>query len=538
VLNIETITDLDTAKQIAILLQKENDRIHKRLEEQTRELARLKGQDGDRQLELEIQRLQSQMSKLQKMLFGASSEKRRGEDSSEGRDEVKKERQTGHGPKEQPELPRITEVHDVAEEERVCHLCGGLLEEWAGQEDETEEVSVVERVFFIKVHKQKKYRCKCGGCIKTAKKPPRLIEGGRYSTEFAVEVAVEKYLDHMPLERQVRKMKREGLLVSSQTLWDQIWALSKVLRPTYDALLPYIFTFPVICADETNWYLLNKGGRKKWYIWGASCPYGVYYRLDSSRGGKVAEELLGDQDRIGELLVACAEEVCGLRAGLSAGEQGSDRHDTRAVQGGIPSAGPVEASRGRAGGSVRAVVQASPRGIEADNRVDKRVGDEAIVAAGEHVASCDRIFARPLERSDEVFGGPAGSIGHESNRERISGSGSGKEEPLRLQIRARHRSGRHFLQPHRERQALWSESRGIHPRGGQVRARKSRFRASSARFSLKSRLQSGLPTTRPPTGRGVTIIHINEIPCFSVRITHNRYFTPIYMPTCIARRLY
>jgi transposase len=168
VLNIETISDLDTAKQIAILLQKENDRIHKRLEEQTRELARLKGQDGDRQLELEIQKLQSQMSKLQKMLFAASSEKRKGEDSSEGRDEVKKERQSGHGPKEQPELPRITEVHDVAEEERVCHLCGGLLEEWAGQEDETEEVSVVERVFFIKVHKQKKYRCKCGGCFMTA----------------------------------------------------------------------------------------------------------------------------------------------------------------------------------------------------------------------------------------------------------------------------------------------------------------------------------------------------------------------------------
>ena len=292
-LNIENISDARHLKQIALLLQGENDRLHKRLDELTRELAKLKGQDGDKQLSLEIQKLQSQMSKLQKMMFGASSEKRKGDGDSDTDKKDEKKKQTGHGPKEQPELPHVSETHGLDEEERVCDLCGGILEEWEGQDEESEEISVVERVFVIKEHKQKKYRCKCGGCIKTGKKPPRMVEGGRYSTEFAVEVAVEKYLDHMPLERQVRKMKREGLRVSSQTLWDQIWALSQVLRPAYDALLPYIFSFSVICADESIWYMLKKGGRKKWYIWGTSCPFAVYYRLDPSRGGKVAEELLG-----------------------------------------------------------------------------------------------------------------------------------------------------------------------------------------------------------------------------------------------------
>lgn len=75
-----------------------------------------------------------------------------------------------------------------------------------GQDEESEEITVVEGVFVLNVHKPKKYRCKCGGCIKTAKKPPRLIEGGRYSTEFAFEVATDKYLEHLPLERQVRKI--------------------------------------------------------------------------------------------------------------------------------------------------------------------------------------------------------------------------------------------------------------------------------------------------------------------------------------------
>jgi transposase len=293
VLRIETISDLDTAKQVALLLQGENDRLHKRLDDLVRENAKLKGQDGERQLELEIQRLQAQMSKLQKMVFGASSERRKGDGGGETGEKERQPR-TGHGPTEQPELPRVEQVHELAADELVCELCGGVLEEWEGQEETSEEISVVQRVFYVATHKQKKYRCKCGGRIKVAEKPPRLIDGGRYSPEFAVEVAVDKYADHLPLERQVRKMRREGLRVTSQTLWDQLWALAAALRPAYDKLLPYILTFRVICADESVWYLLEKGGRKRWYIWGAACPFAVHYRLDPSREGQVAEELLGD----------------------------------------------------------------------------------------------------------------------------------------------------------------------------------------------------------------------------------------------------
>jgi hypothetical protein len=79
-------------------------------------------------------------------------------------------------------------------------------------------VTVVERHFVLVRHRRQKYRCKCNSAIVTAPMPPRLIPGGRYSVEFAIDVAVAKYLDHMPLERQVRVMQREGLKIDSQTL--------------------------------------------------------------------------------------------------------------------------------------------------------------------------------------------------------------------------------------------------------------------------------------------------------------------------------
>jgi transposase len=288
VLKIENISDPSQLKQIAILLQKENDRMHARLAEMTKELAKLKGQDGNRQLELEIENLQSQMSKLQRQLFAPSSERR----PSQKKEEKEKEPQTGHGPREQLHLKAIEHTYELDEKEKNCELCGGSLEEWEGQEEATEEITVVKRSFYIKKNKQKKYRCKCGGCIKTAPKPPALVKGGRYTAEFALEVAEEKYFNHMPLERQVKKMIREGLIIDSQTLWDQLWHLSRLLLPTYEAMRQYVFSFPIIGADESRWYYIKKGKRKTWYIWGAACPFGVYYELDPSRSKETAKRFL------------------------------------------------------------------------------------------------------------------------------------------------------------------------------------------------------------------------------------------------------
>lgn len=119
---------------------------------------------------------------------------------------------------------------------RVCIMCKGSLEEMGEQADESEEIDVIAREFVIRKHVRQKCRCKCGECIETAPAPRRLVPGGRYSLAFAIAVAVSKYVDHLPLERQVKIMRREGLVVDSQTLYDQIEALARVLWPAYDRL--------------------------------------------------------------------------------------------------------------------------------------------------------------------------------------------------------------------------------------------------------------------------------------------------------------
>jgi transposase len=167
-----------------------------------------------------------------------------------------------------------------------------------GQYEEAEEIDVVERAFRLVRHKRQKYTCRCGACIDTALGPPKLIPSGRYSVDFAVAVAIAKYGDHLPLARQVRQMARRGLGTDTQTLWDQLHALSRHLVPTAEALHALVLASPVVAADETRWPLLGTPGASKWHAWSVTCPEAISYRILSSRSTAAAREVLGNYQGI------------------------------------------------------------------------------------------------------------------------------------------------------------------------------------------------------------------------------------------------
>ena len=287
--------DPEIIRQAALLLEAENHRLNQKILQLTRELLALQGADPT-QLQLKLQVLEEQLAATRRKLFGASSERREGE---EPRTEPAKDKspRTGHGPHPQPQLPIVEVKHELDEADRVCPSCGGQLTEWGGQFEESEEIDVLERQFVLRRHKRQKYRCGCQACVETAPPPKKLFEGARYSIDFAIDVAIAKYLDHMPLERQVRVMLREGLVVESQTLWDQLDALARHLLLAHQALHRYVLLQPVIGGDETRWRLLGKdgsdGGPANWQVWSITAPNAVSYRIEDSRSTKAAERVLG-----------------------------------------------------------------------------------------------------------------------------------------------------------------------------------------------------------------------------------------------------
>ena len=215
-LRLDTIRDADMLRQVAVLLERENEKLQAKVQALTHELARLRGHDASA-AERQLAFLKELLAQRERALFGPSSEQRpRPAESTPPTAAPRR----GHGPKAQPELPRVEMLHVLDPADQTCPQCGGTLRPMAGQTEDAEEITVVERRFVLVTHKRQKYRCACNGCVDTAPGPLRLAS--------------------------------------------QIEALARVLQPTYEALRRQVLAAPVIGADETWWRFMRGHESKLW----------------------------------------------------------------------------------------------------------------------------------------------------------------------------------------------------------------------------------------------------------------------------------
>lgn len=287
-MNLERIDDLETAKQVIKLAMQENERLAKRIAELMAEIAELRGKPVPEQLVIELASKQEQLQALQRKVFGESSERR-----PKAKPPAEREAQRGHGPNEQPDIEHIERIALLPEAHRVCECCGEPLHELPGLTEDSQFISVERPLYFVVKYKRQKYSCKNECTIVTAPNAAKVYDGGNYSIQFGASVAIDKYLDHQPLERQARAMKRAGLRTDSQTLWDQLDGLAVRLQGTYEALRAHVLEADVIGADETWWRLMGKKNSKsRWWAWGITREDACWYEIRDSRSAEAAAQVL------------------------------------------------------------------------------------------------------------------------------------------------------------------------------------------------------------------------------------------------------
>lgn len=293
---LDQIEDPDLLRKHAKLAALERDYFRKQAQKLAQELAALKAEKSPEQLEFELMRQGEQLAKLRHKVFGDSSERR--PSAHPPALPTKKKPKTGHGPTPQHGLPKREVHHRLADDQRTCPVCNGTLEEMGEVTADADEITVQRRQFEVLQHKRHKYRCRCNGVVKTAPGPLRLIPGGRYSIDFAVALEIDKRLNHMPLDRQRRQMAREGLEITTQTMWDQEEALATLLEPSYIKLLAYILGDDIIGADETHWRLMEPGSSKKWWVWCLTTHDAAWYMLEPSRSAETIGSVLDEYEGV------------------------------------------------------------------------------------------------------------------------------------------------------------------------------------------------------------------------------------------------
>ncbi len=333
-MDLEREKDVEQLRRIARTQKVQIEQLVETLRVKCRELSSLKGDDQELQRTLELLTARTQQALAEQGPTDAeqAGQSGDGDDGQRGR-ERKPRSEFGNTP--QPKLEREQQVFELDEADQVCPQCGGGLQAMDGVFEESEMVDVVEVSYKVVEVKQQKYRCRCGGCVETALGPRRATAGSRYSLGFALQVMVRKYLDHLPLERQVRILKRFGLDVTSQTLWQLLDALEKKLRRTYRALFGHVMAQPVIGLDQTGWKRLHKKGAKPWQMWCLTAPGVVYHSIRDDKAKKTFVELVGDFEGV----IVCDDlktHGAGAREGPGIVLAGCWAHVTRRFKEAVP----------------------------------------------------------------------------------------------------------------------------------------------------------------------------------------------------------
>ena len=162
------------------------------------------------------------------------------------------------------------------------------------------QIEIIERRYVKKVYKKKKYKLLWPendadkDIIITAPiTQPTLLPGMNYSTSFVASVVADKYISHVPLERQTREMESLGLKgIENSTLSRMCAVAAASLEPLVDEILVELLQSEVaLHIDETPWGIQNKKERDG-YLWVISNRVGSYYFFKPTRSAKVLKDIL------------------------------------------------------------------------------------------------------------------------------------------------------------------------------------------------------------------------------------------------------
>ena len=93
---------------------------------------------------------------------------------------------------------------------------------------------------------------------------------GNWGAGLLAQISIDKYVDHLPLYRQMERFRREGINIPYSTIGDWIKNGCALIDPLYEALKKLILQSNYLHADESPIKVLDKdkkGAAHRGYYW-------------------------------------------------------------------------------------------------------------------------------------------------------------------------------------------------------------------------------------------------------------------------------
>lgn len=230
-----------------------------------------------------IAKLEFELAQLRRLIFGAKSERfapaahpsqlnlleepaieTKEESIIVGHHERKKKREKH--PVRQPfpsSLPReVTVIYPEGFDENSTAKPIG--------EEITEILEEIPGKLFVKKVVRPKYADPKSEGVVVAPMPSRPIDKGLFGTLLLTRIIIEKYCDHLPLYRQLERLKRAGIKLAYSTIADVPAQIGGLLVPLYNELIKQVISARYLGVDETPHPVLDKDKKQethRGYFW-------------------------------------------------------------------------------------------------------------------------------------------------------------------------------------------------------------------------------------------------------------------------------
>lgn len=294
-------------KEVVVLTRQE----HIELKAQVNRYKALHERALNREVELkkQLEQEKAKVRDLTQRLYGKKSEQSQKNDDKREEDcpqvsraKGQQKGSQGHGRTHRPDLPVVTELRDLAEQDKCCVNCG-LPHRELNSTDDSQIVEVVVKAHIRQI-KLKKYvkQCDCEGVknIITASPAPRVFNRNDIGVSVWVEILLDKYLNAQATHRLLNNFASLGYPLSPGTVTGGLQRFAPLLKPIIEALRIKQLTERLFHADETGWKVFEKIAGKegyRWYLWLIQSPSVAYYLMAPGRDAGVPTKHFGGLEK-------------------------------------------------------------------------------------------------------------------------------------------------------------------------------------------------------------------------------------------------
>jgi transposase len=164
-------------------------------------------------------------------------------------------------------------------------------------EEITEVLEYQPGELYVKQYRRIKYARPENNGVLIGELPSRPIPKIMAGEGLLAQIVIDKYIDHLPLHRQMQRFERAGVKLPYSTLTDWVSATCGVITPLFNALKAEVLQCEYLHADETPIKVIDKdkkGETHRGYYWvyQNSLDKLVFFDYQEGRGREGPMEIL------------------------------------------------------------------------------------------------------------------------------------------------------------------------------------------------------------------------------------------------------